>query len=240
MNNEEILRQVLEKYKVSMPMNPVVRNHIMKSRRRVLINVFKHYGQYNIIIAAALVLYYPLRKIGIAANLVQSAVIMFTVSAIAIISIITGGYFAVKQLMFIPPVEKQITEERIKQIDEKPQIKKEIIIDKFENKIIFQGFESSSVEAKIVKQLNEEILKELRIIRGQGNVLKTATAEGGILIVSSLEKLESKPELKYIITIKAVNLETGIISIIKEDTGVLSELSGKSINIMKEIIATIK
>jgi hypothetical protein len=212
----------------------------MKSRRRVLINIFKHYGQYNIVIAAALVLYFPIRKIGITATLIQSAVIMLTVSAIALISIITGGYFAVKQFIFTAPVEKQINEERKSKNNSKSQIKKEIPKDKFENKIIFQGFDSSSVEAKIVKQLNEEILKELYLIRGQGNVLRTPTPEGSILIVSSLEKLESKPELKFIITIKAVNLETGLISIIKEDTVILSELSEKSKNIMKEIIATIK
>ena len=240
MNNEEILRQVLEKYKISMPINPAVRKHIMKSRKKVLVNVFKHYGQYNIIIAAALVVYFPIRKIGISASLVQSAVITFTLSAITAVVLITGGYIAINKLLFTAPVEKQITEEKINRIDEKPAIKKEIIIDKFENKLIFPGFKSISADKTIVNQLNAEILKELYLIRGQGNVFKTPAEANGIHIISSLEILESKPELKYILTVKAVNMESGLILIIKEEEAFTHDLSAKSINLVKEIIKTIK
>jgi hypothetical protein len=240
MTREEALKKVLEKYKISMPLNPAVRKYIMKSRRRVLINIFKHYGQYNTVIAAALVVYYPLRKIGIAANLIQSAVIMFTLSAVTIISLLTGGYFAVKKFMFSVPVKKQITEEKINRIDEKPTIKKEIIMNKFDNKLIFSGFKSVSADKTIVNQLNAEILKELYFIRGQGNVFKSPAEANGIHIISSLEILESKPELKYILTVKAVNMESGLILIIKEDEASIHDLTAKSISLIKEIIKTIK
>ncbi len=236
MNNEELLRQVLEKYKISMPLNPAVRKHIMKSRRRVLINIFKHYNQYNIIIAAALVVYYPLRSIGITANLVQSAIITFTVSAVIILSFITGGYFTIKKLIFTSPFEKHIISEKKSENENKPQIKKEIQIDKFENKIIFQGFKSSSADKTIVNQVNAEILKELYRVRGQVNVLHTPAQTGGILIVSSLEKMDNT----YIIAAKSVNMETGLILLIKEDTALAHDLTVKSINIIKDIISTIK
>ncbi len=240
MNKEELLKKVLEKYKISMPLNPAIRKHIMKSRRRVLINIFKYYGQYNIVIAAALVLYFPLRKIGVTANLVQSAVIMFTVTTLTIASIITGSYFSVKKIIFIMPIEKQINEEQLKHNNIKPQINKEIPIDKFENKIIFPGFKSDTADKTIVNKLNAEILKELYLVRGQGNIIKPSPEGKGVIIVSSLEIIESKTVPVYLIMIKAVNMETSQILIIKEDTGKSSELSEKSINIIKEILKIIK
>jgi len=119
-NDILIFEEVLKRYKLTEPVPADVRSRILAGKKAFFIKLCRRLGIYNIFFAAAITVFFAVKKIGLTLSLVQSYVVLITASALITGAITCVGYTAVKSVL------NQDVKEELQlpcPLDEKPHIK---------------------------------------------------------------------------------------------------------------------
>ncbi len=98
MNDIETFKLILEKYQLTKPIPPEVREIIWKSKRRSLVAIFKRAKEYTSVIGIIFFIMYLPNNIGRSLSLRQSTIILYILSLISVIVIL---YLITFQHLFI-------------------------------------------------------------------------------------------------------------------------------------------
>ncbi|MCP4132316.1 MAG: hypothetical protein GY754_15195 [bacterium] len=191
-----LLKQLLEKYRVTRPLPEGIQDHLIATRRQSLVKILKKLGRYNPVFGAIIFIFFLFKKFGISFSVVQSALILAAVSAVAAVSISTGVYMGVTYFVN-QEVEKPVLTTDIpspapepkkptKPIAVKPPQKKQ-----FTNTIVLNPFRSSNLDRNTSNRIMRNIKNELTRLRGKNNLVKDLGAGPGIFVFGSAEKIKN-------------------------------------------------
>ena len=207
------LQHVLEKYKVTTPVSPLVQEHILKNKRKHLVVILKRLGRYNPLFGLILLIYFLSRKLGIGLSIIQSFV------AVTVFSLVLAGGISVPVVMYFKTVlqteKSKNSEIEIKNSNGITDVKsragsqrKELTSERqsvYKNTILLHPFESSSEE--LSSAVTSGVKRELARIRGNRNVVTPLNDSNisSVLMFGSVERIK----ISYVVSIRIVDKETG-------------------------------
>jgi hypothetical protein len=203
------LNLLLNKYKFANEIPSNVQKHILKSKKRALFSIYKKNKKLSVLVFFAVNLYFLIKRFGLPFTFAKTYVI--TVVSIAI----TLGAFAAGSSVFIYDqyfVEKHVYDGvslvkgiGIEHISDEIKAKPAKLA--FSHKLTIIPFEAEDSEAKIAKNILNDIMKHLiRIKRKPVVVIKhdISQAETVKLLIGVIIKLEDT----YRISVKIIDKET--------------------------------
>ncbi len=242
MNKLKLLREILDKFKVSGPLPEEIKPRMLKAKKAVLINILKEHKHYSFWIFLIISVYFYTRWLGIGISLAKSSAIVI-ISALTTAAVISAGsYYAITQISFDKPesrieeIEKSVPEkEELSEPVKKESAKKTNIIS-IDYKLDIIPFTHDTRAKKAAKILARNIKINLIKIKGKSAArilygpLKNARAakllSGSIVMVDDI----------YMVSAKITNPKTSqVLMFINEETRSEAELN----KIAKKIARTV-
>ncbi len=123
-DNISVFEGVLRKFGFTGPVPGEIRRHASTARNRILADILREKGNYNLLLRSSLRLFYFLRGIGIRITVIQSAAAVAAAFLITAAAVVSGSYAAVKIIINDNPpavvsgvADKFPAERRIAELD---------------------------------------------------------------------------------------------------------------------------
>jgi len=221
----EILRAVLDRFKLREPVPADIRGYIAARKREAAADVLRHYGQYGTAYGAVMAVFYGFRRLGFRPSMKQTKAFLSGCIAIALITAITifvillydtkldyrpkiidsekGG----AQGLIVPERDDDVPHAKKKDDTAAPEKTEPVSVVRY--RLGVETFSGDALEAGESRRVTDMIAGELIRLKGPEKVVLLRGRERRKLanqaLLGSVEKLGSA----YIITAKIVDVQSG-------------------------------
>jgi hypothetical protein len=204
-----IMQRLFDKYRVSNPLPADIQRRAMRMKRKNLAGVMKKLGIYSPVYGMILAFYFLLKKIGIGFSVMQSAVLFFAASAIAVSSVAAGGYVLVKATMVKTPSIQEEREKKSGAVTEPAAKSGEApagnSLTAYRYRLQFYGLDNNGAEKKVVAQVSDIMRNEIVRLKGRDQIAVTMAPDGADLVLTgSIERLDRQ----YLLSIRLTERRT--------------------------------
>lgn len=244
----EILRQVLEKLRLTRPVPAETRARILATKGERFRSTLRRTGDYTVVFGAVAWFFFLLRRFGIGISITGSAVILALITASLATAVSTGAYFAAfrtelpppgsiekKEGMMIPPSPAT---ERTAAKGAAPDAASEDL-DVVRNRSGVTLFTAAGAERDVALKVTDAVTRELASLKGSDRIvsLRLGRKKVGRMILGSVEKIEGS----YTITARVVGVgDSKIISFASESAATRDDLEMASRKIARELARNIE
>jgi len=226
-----ILRQVLEKFRLTRPVPAELRARILATKGPRFREALRRTGDYTPLFGAAAWLFFLLRRFGIGVSVAGSAVILAVTAVTLATAVSAGAYFAAVRTA--PPLPGSVEKSEGAMIpvpatvhpaakDAAPDPAPEDP-DVVRNRSGVALFTAAGAERETVLKVTDTVARELAQLMGNEKIvsLRLGRRKVGRMILGSVEKLEGT----YTITARVVGVaDSKIISFVTESAATKDEL----------------
>ncbi len=193
MKNELLIKELMEKGKLSTPVPLDEKKYIINNTKKSLIELLKKTGRYKPLYSIVLYILFSASKLGISLSIMQSIIIMWALLFFLIAGISSGGYFLGKRLFPAPSAEKPVVKSILipdpnKQIKEDKKPGKHMRAIKAQKKSLHLSINGEGVD----KETLEKIEKDLRNFFLKNKVTSKFGITGAVYIRAGGDKLRLK------------------------------------------------
>ncbi|MCP4133056.1 MAG: hypothetical protein GY754_18970 [bacterium] len=245
MAQSDMMRQVLELYKLDIPLPREARKDLVSSAGDTLKAVLKKQGKYGFFISLVISLIFRVNRYGLSLSFAKASYALGTAAAITVASVGLGVAAGTA-----PGADQIVRQKQIqKQIPKKEIIKKEspskaaalirVSPVKFENTISVQSFDDTSVNtgAGPGSRPGEQVKKELVRLRGRGNIVSSGAQKADIVLFGALDWSGDT----YMLSVTAAGSKTGrVVFVTLEKAKNAEELKSACRKIAREVSAAVK
>ncbi|MCP4132366.1 MAG: hypothetical protein GY754_15445 [bacterium] len=187
MKKNDIVKQVLKKYKFDHELSPEEEKHLFKIRKKILKSVLKRHGVYSMYVSLAVSLFLGIKRFGMSLSIGKSFIAVGSAALIMGAGIAAGAAVAVKKIV----IDQPVAEERVPvpvpvpvpvtvPVTEKEKKPAPAVIKKITFKSLYQKY--GHVEK--VHLVNGNVLKGSFLDKGTKSLLITP---GGVVRIQKSE-----------------------------------------------------
>lgn len=211
MKEQDPVKKIMEKYKYDVDLPDDVRKTMLKSKKKVLVKIFKKKGYFSIFLFFVLSLFFRLKTIGITITMAKSFVIVLIMSASIFTAVTVSSAYGIKVLIDNYYIEKKqkIQSDKLKntlQPDNIP-VKEKIVARKVHYKMVINPFEISN-NNQMSKVFTSQVANEIKKIKGKQSVVVSKSApekfEAIMLMNGSITKISEA----YNVSIRIIDINT--------------------------------
>lgn len=203
-----LMQRVFDRYRVSSPLPGEVQRRALRMKRKNLVAVMKKVGIYSPLYGMILAVYLFMKKIGIGLSVMQSAVVLFTASAVAVSAAAAGGYMLAGKVMVKTRVEMERGEKAAPKAEpgaNSGDVSGGTSRIKYRYRLQFYGLENTGAEGPLVAQVSESMRNEIKRLKGHDTIAITPGPDGSNMVLTgSIEKLDRQ----YLLSIRLTDRRT--------------------------------
>jgi len=204
-----LMQRVFDRYRISSPLPGEIQRRAMRMKRKNLVAVMKKLGIYSPLYGMILAVYFLMKKIGIGLSVMQSAVVLFTASVVAVPSVAAGGYVLAGMAMVqSPPVQMERDKKDAPAAE--PGAKSGEVSGgsgsiAYRYRLQFYGLENNGAGGPLVARVSDTMRGEIIRLKGRDRIAVTAAPDGaGLVLTGSVEKLDRQ----YLLSIRLTERRT--------------------------------
>ena len=257
-NNIQTLNAVLEKYKISQPLPLHVRRQQLINKRKSLIELLKKTKRYNPLLGLVIYVYFLFKSYGLTISMLQSALVVSTVSLVTVATLSSGVYLIVKNVIKVDfdlldsrdtllPLqfndEVKVDPQEIKKESQAilpfpPKENLRPALREAKNKIRIMDFDDNKAGTKAKQMVAKVLREELVLFRGKNNILTSGQNQpANIILYGAVERIGKI----YSLTIRATDKESGkIVFISSKQAKSLEELKNVTRLLAEDLVDKIK
>jgi len=242
MKNTDTITKLLNKYKLTSPIDRSVRKRIISSRKAVLTDIYKINGDYSFFYNASVSLNAVFRNIGVRLTISQSRILYILISSLTVLILSILIYFAYFKFFNSVHVEIPEKSQQVKisenEFNMRKKSNKNIAKDgllKISYRIGITPIESvglNDIESNII---TDYMARELSILLGNKSIIKTdgfRNKNFNLLLTGAISKFDDSS----IFTIRLIDVQTSEIVFIGSEKDIIqNNLDEKCKSLSKQI-----
>lgn len=200
--------ELLLKYRFVEPASSEVKEHIRREKRRQFKKTLRRAGGYTIIFGLIADLFFRLKRAGIPATIVKSAVILGILATLMTASVVSGVYLLLTRYFDATDIMRNGTtavDKAVAPVGEKNEVIEAPKV--IEDRIGVKAFTAVNLPGTRAIAVSDSIAKSLAGLRGRDRVLNLRYGRGGkksgMMLFGAVEEVEGV----YTITVRVVSVK---------------------------------